>query len=186
MARVRLILRKPESIQGTPYYRPEDRSRTVHYIPRVRLFVKLFVLPRDAADRHRPSELPNGWSPEAIVDTGSPLTLFPFSIWQPFREVIQWLEQPPATTPRRVTILGGSFSYRLGRVRFGAFDEEANWLPAVSSNAWFLDQDTAAPRQAVLGLRTRLFDQRQIRCAAGPADPLGQTWWLEDAAPINR
>ena len=181
MPRVRLDLRHLGSAPGLPYFRPEDRSGTVHYIPRPRLFVSLFVLPRDASDRHRPDDLSDDWLPIAIIDTGSPLALFPFSLWQPFRDVIQWLDQPPTTGPRRVTILGGSFAYRLGRVRLGAFDEDANWLPAVWTNAWFLDDRPDAPKQAVLGLRTRLFEQRQVRCADSPQEPLGQMWWLEDA-----
>jgi hypothetical protein len=186
MARVRVYLRSPESGPGTPYYRPEDRSGTVHQIPRLRLVVNLFVLPRDAADRHRPAALPTGWSPEAILDTGSPLCLFPSQLWQPFRDVIQWLDQPPAAAPRRVTILGGRFTYRLGRVRFGLFDLDGNWLPAVWSNAWFLNDVPDAPGQAVLGLRTRLFDGRQLRCEVAPHEPFGQSWRLEDSAPVSR
>jgi hypothetical protein len=183
MARVRLSVRGVGSSPGTPYYRPEDRSGTVYHIPRPRLFVKLAVLPRDAIDAYRPDDLPNEWTPDAVLDTGAPITLFPFPLWQPFRDVIRWLDQPPAAGLRQVTVLGGRFTYRLGRVRFGAFDAAANWLPAVWTNAWFLDADPAAPKQVVLGLRTRLFDGRQLRCEVVPAEPLGQVWWLEDAAP---
>jgi hypothetical protein len=170
MAGVRLALRSLTSSPGSPYYRPEDRSGTVHYIPHLRLQIRLSVMPRDAIEAYRPKTLPADWSFRAILDTGAPLTLFPFPIWQPFRDVIRWLDQPPVTTVRHVTILGGSFTYRLGRVRFGVFDEDANWLPAAWTNALFLD------------VRIRLFDQRQIRCADSPGEPLGQVWWLEDTA----
>lgn len=83
-------------------------------------------------------------------------------------------------------ILGGSFTYRLGRIRLGAFDEDANWLPAVRTNALFLDDAPGAPKQAVLGLRTRLFDGRRLRCEVAPHEPFGQAWWLEDSAPVTR
>jgi hypothetical protein len=181
MARVRLILRGLSSGPGLPYYRPEDRSGVVYHIRQPRLFVSLSVLPRDATEHFRPVSLPADWSFRAILDTGCPLTLFPFPVWQPFRGVIQWLDQPPAAAARQVTILGGSFTYRLGRVRFGVFDEDANWFPAVWANAMFLDNDPNAPRQAVLGLRTRLFKGRQIRCEDAP-EPLEEMWWLEDVS----
>ncbi len=188
MPRVRLSIRNAGPATGIPFYRADDRSGTTYFIPYMRLIAKLFVLPRDAAERNPPDDLPAEWTPEAILDTGAPLTLFPFPIWQPFRDVIQWHDQPPATVARKVAILGSSFSYRLGRVRIGAFDRHANWFPAVWTNALFLDDSPEAPRQAVLGLRTRLFDQLQIRCANAPEEPLGQVWWLEDtvAAAVSR
>jgi hypothetical protein len=66
-------------------------------------------------------------------------------------------------------------------VRFGTFDPEGNWLPAVWSNAWLLEDDPAPPRQAILGLRTRVFDRRQLRCEEVPADAFGRLWRLEDS-----
>ena len=80
-----------------------------------------------------------------------------------------------------MTVLGGRFAYRLGRLRLGAFDDDGRWLPPAWTPAWFLTADDPdAPKQAVLGLRTRLFDGRRLRCEAAPDDPLGQRWWLED------
>jgi hypothetical protein len=138
------------------------------------------VVPHDGGDR--PIQIPVGYSPEAILDTGAPLSLFPYPVWQSFADAVVWIDQPPTGGPeRRVAILGGRFPYRLGRLRIGACDEE-NQLPPVWMNIWFLTaDDPAAPKQAVLGLRTRLFDGRQLRCEAAPGDPLGQRWWLEDS-----
>jgi guanyl-specific ribonuclease Sa len=108
--------------------------------------------------------------------------VFPFRVWQPFRDAVRGLDQPPAGPHgRRLTILGGPFPYRLGRLRFGAYDRTGDWLPAVTSNAWFLDDATGAPGQAVPGLRTRLFEARQLRCEDAPGDPFGQRWVLEDS-----
>jgi hypothetical protein len=69
----------------------------------------------------------------------------PFSLyreWHPFGDAIQWLDQPPLAPARR-----GTFAYRLGRLRFSAFDFDGNWLPAVTSNAWFFDNAPGAPGQ---------------------------------------
>ncbi len=179
MARVSLSLAHRPGVRGVPYYRPEDRSGTVYYIPRPWLMIRLFVLPRGSLDPHRPDDLPEDWQPEVLLDTGAPLSVFPFGVWEPFGDAIQWLDQPPGA--RQLTILGGTFTYRLGLLRFGVFDFGGNWLPAATSNAWFLEDDPAAPKQAILGLRTRLFDQRQLRCADVPEDVFGQVWALEDS-----
>jgi hypothetical protein len=173
----------PVPARVCPFSGRKTAPEKIYFIPYLRLVARLFVLPRDAAQSHIPANLPDGWLPEAIVDTGAPLTLFPFSVWRHFQDVIRWLNQPPAPVPQRVAILGSRFAYRLGRVRIGAFDRDANWLPAVWTNALFLDDDPSAPKRVVLGLKTRLFDQRQIRCANAPEELLGQVWWLEDSTP---
>lgn len=62
----------------------------------------------------------------------------------------------------------------------GATDRDANWLPAVSANALFLNDPMTAnprpPRQAILGIRSGLFDLRQLRHST--AEP--PAWVLED------
>lgn len=174
MPRVRII-RAP--IGELPFFYPGDRSGNPLAIPLARLVVTLVVIPRDAGEDYRP-EVKDRWSPDAILDTGAPLTLFPYPVWQPFESAITWLAQPPlpAGGQRRVTILGGSWAYRLGRVRIGMIDTAGGWLAPAWTNAWFLDDDPVAPKQAVLGLRTGLFDGRQLR-----SDSSGEEWWLEDA-----
>ena len=85
----------------------------------------------------------------------------------------------------RVTILGGTFGYRLGRVRVGLTDRESRWLPAKWLPAFFLDDSPAAPRETVFGLRNRLLDGRRLQHEPQPgADPeeVPGRWWLEDAA----
>ena len=180
MARVELKLAAVSGSLGIPYFRPEDRSNTVYRIPTIRLTIRLFVLPLDAVSRDRPDDLPPDWEVEVAFDTGAPLTIFPFDVWQPFAAAAQWLGQPPQAARTRVAVLGGRFASRLGRVRFGAADDGGNRLPAVASSALFLDSDPAAPKQAVLGLRTRLFERRHLRCADVPAAAFGQVWALED------
>lgn len=175
MARVRIALRY---LGSTPFFYPGDRSGMPLRIPYPRLLAMLAVMTHGASEDDRPDVIDTPWCPRAILDTGSPLTLFPYEVWQPFEAAITWLAQPllPAGGPRRVAILGGSWSYRLGRVRIGMIDTAGGWLAPAWTNAWFLDDDAAAPKQAVLGLRTGLFDGRQLR-----SDSSGEEWWLEDA-----
>jgi hypothetical protein len=150
MSRVRLTCAHLGA--GSPFYRPDDRSGSVHFMPRPRLFINLYVLPPGAGGSYQPGTGSDEWMPEAILDTGAPLSLFPVPVWRPFAAAVRWL------------------------------DRDDNWLPAAWTPAWFLTaDDPAAPKQAVLGLRTRLLDNRQLRCEATADDPAGQRWWLEDA-----
>lgn len=198
MARVQLTVRNIRthrtvgapnpSPEGIPFFRPGDPPGHTSYIPWYRLFVRLVIVPRGEDTRVRPAPREDGFEPEAILDTGAPTCVFPFPVWQPFRNEVQWLDQPPREDgrPWAVTVLGGSWAYSLGRVRVGATDRDANWLPAVTANALFLDNHPTTgprpPRQAILGLRSGLFDLRQLRHAT--ADP--PEWVLEDAGPGRR
>jgi hypothetical protein len=181
MARIELTLQSISRGSGLEYFRRDDRSGTAHHIPLLRLLTRLFVLPREFPGPEKPDDLPFDWLPWVILDTGAPLSVFPFRVWQPFRDVIHWLDQPPAAPfGRRLSIIGGSFTYRLGRLRFGVFDPSGDWLPAVLSNALFLEDAPTAPQQGVLGLRTRLFETRRLRCTHAPEEVFGQAWSLED------
>jgi hypothetical protein len=177
VARIRVVLNHRG---GVPYVRPEDRLGAVFRIPLDRLLVRLTILPPGEDPDVNPDELVTAWRPLAILDTGAPLSIFPHRMWQPFAPAIQWLAQPP-TAVRQVTVLGGTWSYRLGRVRTGATDPEGRWLPAVWVNAFFLEPAPGAPPEAVLGLRCRLLDNRRLRQEAAPSGGVDRTWWLEAA-----
>lgn len=172
---------RAERIGVSPYYFPGDRSGVPAEIPLDRLFAALVILPADAAGDRPPQVIGDRWAPDAVVDTGAPLSLFPYPVWKPFGSAVTWLEQsPPAVGARRVTVLGGRWAYRFGRVRVGVIDTDRRWLPAARLNAWFLDDAPGAPRQAILGLRCHLFDRRRLR--QEPAAPDGAPrWCLEDA-----
>jgi hypothetical protein len=59
---------------------------------------------------------------QAVVDTGAPAAIFPYSVWSKLadRGDITWVRHPPGTTARRnlprTILLGGSYPFRLGRV----------------------------------------------------------------------
>ncbi len=173
---------------GLPFFRPSDAARVIARLPWYRLLVKVVVLPADADPLTRPVEIPETHSPPAILDTGAPLTCFPATLWRQFAAEIRWLDQPPREDgePWRMTILGGSWTYRLGRVRLGATDINGRWLDAATTVAMFLDEPPAGasrpPRHAILGLRTPLLDRRRVRHAGTTPDDL-PVWWLEDDIP---
>ena len=81
---------------------------------------------------------------------------------------------------------GGAWGYRLGRVRVALADDGGGSIPAETTTCLFLDPVPPGPgprprppRQALLGLRTPLFDRRQLRHTGTTADL--PEWWLEDA-----
>ena len=168
---------------GVPFHRPGDRSGAVEYFPWHRLYARLLILPRDAGPDDRPTGISAGTLHSAVLDTGSPACVFPFPLWQPFRDEIRWLSQPAREDgqPWAITVLGGRWRYQLGRVRIGLTDGEFNWLPGVMTNALFLDDATGSaspPSQAILGLRTELFADRRLRHTRD--DDGHATWLLDD------
>jgi hypothetical protein len=120
---------------------------------------------------------------DAIFDTGAPLTVLGHGRWRPFASDIRWLEQVPTPSgqPRRLTILGGSWTYRLAQVRLGVTDEQNRWLSAVWTPVLCLDPNPTTDNLALLGLRTPLLDRRRVRHAGTTPDDL-PVWWLEDDA----
>lgn len=172
--------------EGIPYLSTDGALPLVRYLPWYRLMVRLFVEP--AAGEVAENEL----AFDVIVDTGAPLTTFPFEMWDRFRDHIRWLDQPPREDaddtdellPWQVSVGGGTWGFRLGRVRLGLTDGESRVIPAVVTTCMFLEPAPPGPgprppRQAVLGLRTPLLDRRQLRHTGTTADL--PDWWLEDA-----
>jgi len=173
---------------GLPFYRPTDATGLVARLPWYRLLAKVVVLPAEADPLSRPVVIPETHSPAAILDTGAPLTCFPATLWRQFTTEIRWLDQPEREDgePWRITILGGSWTYRLGRIRLGATDTDGRWLDAATTVAMFLDDPppgaSRSPRHAILGLRTPLLDRRRLRQGSDTPDDL-PIWWLEDDTP---
>lgn len=195
MARVRITVRNlrvsrhtdapdPQP-EGLPFLSTDGALPLFRYLPWYRLMARLFVEPIAG------EVLENDIAFDAIVDTGAPLTTFPFEVWHDFRDHIRWHDQPPREDvddageplPWQVSVGGGTWGFRLGRVRLGLTDGESRVTPAVVTTCLFLDAvppnpGPRPPRQAVLGLRTPLLDRRQLRHAGTTDLP---EWWLEDA-----
>src|ERR1700722_1754492 len=63
--------------------------------------------------------LPNSIMPrDGIIDTGSPLSWFPESVWSNFQQGtdFDWLPFPTGYTPPRVRTAGWTFNFRIARM----------------------------------------------------------------------
>jgi hypothetical protein len=165
------------------FRRSTDAPAVVRETPAVRLVVGLHVLPF-APQVVAPQPPPQSHILTAVLDTGAPLTLFPFALWQPFAGDVRWL-LPTATSVWKVRVGGCEYGYRMGEVRLSAFDTAGNVLPAVACFAAFLDPAPpacATPlNTALLGLQSPLLQNRALGCVADPtAAPLGQRWFLRN------
>ena len=167
---------------GIPYRWAADRSGVPLSIPAYRLRLQLVAVPPDADPDEPPPRTSDARRRiDAVVDTGAPLTTFGHERWSPFATDIRWLDQPSTATgqPRRLTLLGGRWTYRLAQVRLGATDDQNRWLPAVWTPTLCLDANPATDNLALLGLRTPLLDRRRLRHSGNTPDDL-PIWWLED------
>jgi hypothetical protein len=175
-------LRRPQE-GGFPYLLPSDRSGLPLSLPIYRVRIRLVLVPPDAEADYRPEEVDYLRRIEAIVDTGAPLTTFGFTHWAPFADELRWLPQPPTASgePRRLTILGGRWTYRLAQVRLAATDGDRRWLPAAWTPVLCLDANPTTDNLALLGLRTPLLERRRLRHSGNTPDDL-PIWWLEDDA----
>jgi hypothetical protein len=100
----------------------------------------------------------------AVLDTGSPLTVFPKWAWREFASQVVRLQLVGEQAP--VGRAGGrQFRYFLGRVWVGAFDPFDRRLPAVPVLAQFREDDIPAgePRPPILlGLWGGILDGRTL------------------------
>jgi hypothetical protein len=194
MARVRISVRNLRASRHTDAPDPQPESLPVvstdgalplvRYLPWYRLMVRVFVEPIAG------EVLETDIAFDAILDTGAPLTTFPFEVWNDFRDHIRWLDQPPREDvdeggnpmPWQISVGGGTWDYRLGRLRLGLTDGGRGLIPAEMTTRLFLvppPPGPRPPRQAVLGLRSPLLDRRQLRHTGTISD--SPEWWLEDA-----
>lgn len=152
---------------GVPFHDPGGQGLRI--LPLYQLLVKMLILPKASMDI--PMAL-NGSDVEAIIDTGSPLTVFPFSVWPRYESSIIWLDQPEHVNRQGDTILpslnivGGTFPYRLGRIRLGFRDLAGDWFSSEITTCFFLmpaSQTTIAakvirePSRVILGLRSPIL-----------------------------
>lgn len=89
--------------------------------------------------------LMDGW-----IDTGSPLTIFPLDMWEPFADQISWAGAPDAVFP--VSVGGAVVPVRFGRVRVGVVSADLRAeLAAVDVSAMFA-QGPSPNRVPLIGL----------------------------------
>ena len=122
--------------------------------------------------------LPNTLMPrDAIIDTGSPLSLFPRGIWDKFQEGrdFEWLPFQLGYIPIPSRIAGWSFSYRMARMlqKMSLFDMQSELLRE-SIIAQFAEGNPPAPPGSkrppyiVLGLWGGVLEDTNLRIQTDP------------------
>jgi hypothetical protein len=104
---------------------------------------------------------------DAWFDTGAYLTILPQDAWDHpgVRDRIEWLNLPPGSLPLSpLTVMGGRYPFRLGRVTMTAIDLRTKRRLSSPVIAKFVE-DAAAPRpleRILIGLRHGLLDGRRL------------------------
>jgi hypothetical protein len=176
LARLQLITRSNKSIEHEQHL---DRTGQPARINLYRIFIQLGIIPSEATWRKK-SHVPESRIVSSIIDTGSPISVFHYETWHPYRSEIRWLTPLPKDATQTLTVLGGKWPYRLGRIRIAAFDDAGGWIPPIKTLALFLEDSPGCPSVNILGLRSPFLEHRQLRHAGSDARDIPQ-WFLEDA-----
>ena len=131
---------------------------------------------------------------KAILDTGAPLTVFPFIVWSSFpASIIDYVDFPPGTSPRSLSVGGTRCPFRLGWIWLGVEDDErpVGRLPSQRVLAQFAQDGGRMKSNVLVGLsHSVLTGRRLVRETTleahepDPAEPnrqrrtFGQTWRL--------
>jgi hypothetical protein len=166
VARIRLyVTQSLRTVAGTAV----DEAGTTLVIPFLRVFVNLRIGSRTFHIR------------DAIVDTGSPLTVIPHVHWRHFEDEVEWLTLPTGqAAPPWLTGVArradNAVSCRLGRVSMAAFDLEQppRFLAPVSVLGLFEEQRGEDDR-ILVGLHGSILQGRRSF-----VDPDGRDGWIED------
>lgn len=103
---------------------------------------------------------------EAVVDTGSPMTVFPQKEWARFQHNIRWLTRPnDPTVPKWCRqfsgVAGGSFPCRLGVVSIEFYDNVGGRVGPAEIVAMFA-LDRGQMRDILIGLGGGTFSNRRF------------------------
>jgi hypothetical protein len=167
VGRVRLYLRQsPRTAPATVY----DAQGNAIVLPFLRVFTFLRVGTRT---RH---------VLDSLIDTGAPLTVFPWLAWQPFSREIEWLtpSAPQGSTSWTTQLqgrTGGQGACRVGRLFVEAIDLEQpprilRAVPVIAQFETFYHRDD----RVIVGLHASILQNRRLIVMPDLSDA-----WLEDA-----
>jgi hypothetical protein len=117
---------------------------------------------------------------DCVIDTGAPLTLFPWLHWQHFASDVEWLSpvttQPSSWLTNVSGRTGGSCPCRVGRVEVTALDVQRPVVEMgpVSVIAQF-EQVPRSDDRILIGLHASILQRRRL-----DIDPDEPSAWLED------
>lgn len=154
----------------------------VRDVPGLRLRAEI-AIGRDAQPDDRRPHL-------AILDTGAPISVFPYHFWVEYHANVQWLYRAlprtgepfvghsigphllPADFPavenlfavlmRPARILGGTSPALVGRIWVGVRDRLDHVLPAVPVTAQFLCDPDSHLKEPVLGMNAGILESRRL------------------------
>ena len=179
MATVRL---KTRLFNRISFFPERGLSNDIAEAPAYRLLLRLVLFESHAEPiKQTALDYEDKRKTDAVVDTGSAFSVFSYRTWKSVEKEIRWLKRPTKIdgSEYMVTVLGGRWAYRLGRIRLAAFDDRANWFEPVWTLALFLENVPDAPNVNILGLGSSFFKHRQLRHAGYDPGEL-PIWWLED------
>lgn len=127
----------------------------------------------------------------AIVDTGAPTTVFPFTVWQRFQAEVRWLTFADRVAMKPATLGGVRYHYRLGRVTVRLVGRgSAPILPPVDVVAQFEQLDPMKSvnerlTRTLVGLQLGPLEGRFL--VVGPRQTLAERCeaWLTDERPVD-
>jgi hypothetical protein len=104
-------------------------------------------------------------SVDGLIDTGSPLTVFPESVWRYFEDEIQWFRRDGTAVEWLDTVAGytgGSFPCRLGRIGVRLIDLDCNGLDQTVVIGKFAEDRGVLPRRVLWGLAGGVLVGRRL------------------------
>jgi hypothetical protein len=178
MPRVRLIA---PNVGADTFALPNQQALTVR-APRLFALVRVGERPTGQSDQRAKRR--------AILDTGMPLTVFPFEQWDKLESEIDFIttrfEAETGAFPLSNRILGCTYTYRLGRIPLAVLDyEDESQLPERAVLARFLvavvdqPQGASALKHVVLGMSEGALEGRALTFRHD-RDETRRAAWLEE------
>jgi hypothetical protein len=117
---------------------------------------------------------------DGLMDTGSPLTIFPERIWKNHRQEIEWFTTPPSSTLKSwwssiSGVTGGAVPCELGRISLTVIDLSGNTLRPIPVVAKFAQDNGLLPNRVILGLWGGILEGRRLMLDSSATDA-----WLEE------
>jgi hypothetical protein len=123
---------------------------------------------------------------QVVIDTGAPASILPSRVWSDLdkRGDIMWVSGVnPIGGPPRITVFGGSYPFRLGRIRLEIVNAGAGQLAARDVAVICTDDPQTAPPHFQLPLLLGLADVMHGRTLTVEASADGQQWMATLSEP---
>jgi hypothetical protein len=123
---------------------------------------------------------------QAVIDTGAPASILPSRVWSDLdrRGDISWISSAnPVGGPPHITVFGGRYPFRLGRIRLEIVNVGTGQLAPRDMTAICTDDPQIAPPHLQLPLILGLADVMHGRTLTVEASADGQQWMASLSEP---